>query len=348
MCVAYAEQSVCAKTDEKKIIGDIVEQAACRDLDVGEKKVVNFETSDSPSTVEHKYILEKVKPDEYRVKLNLHFKEDKMFPDKPTKVGRRMQTRINKCLEDINPKLRGPDGEKLKIELIPWAEKHLPEYKDIKSLISVTNDKEAMPHSHGYRSNEECSVILHELLHLMGLVDEYPYREEDMFKADCRAIGPADSVMQEVSAVDWESMVVRICSCGDPKKCQAYSKEEIKTMKECPYGYGTMTTGGYFLLKGETADGDRLEAKVVSRIAGIEVPMVEIKPNEFRLPLESVGRIPNSVLYPAHFRSIIFPGCRAKNSVYYSCARDAYHQPWKWVGCREKPAICSDSQEWLK
>jgi len=344
-------QDACDQTDKKKFLKDIVEHEACRDLNVGEKKIVNFDRSSSPSLVEHKYILEKVKPDEYRVQLNLHFKENQIFPDKPTKVGRRMQTRINKCLKEMNPKLLGPHGEKIKIELVPWAEKNLPKYKEIKSLIWVTEDQELRANSHLYNSQSDCSTILHELLHLLGLADEYRETEYiNSFEKDCRSYGPEDSVMHDHSSAGWELMRVQTCLCDDSKACNTYSKEEIKNMKSCPSPYGTSSFNKYFLTD-TTENGERVEAKNVAGSAkmGISMGEVEELPNSFKIPPQSLGRIPNSVFYPAQYRAIIFPGCQAKNAVYYGCARDSYYRPWKFVGsCNQKPAACNDEREWLK
>jgi hypothetical protein len=57
------------------------------------------------------------------------------------------------------------------------------------------------------------------------------------------------------------------------------------------------------------------------------------------------------LLYPAEFRTIVFPGCRAKNAVFYDCAQystwqaGAIHPRSCTVG---RPAACShESTDWV-
>jgi hypothetical protein len=346
-------RDACFHIDQKKVLSDIIDQEVCRDLNVGESKVVDMSRFSSPTTIAHKYILEKVKPNEYKVKLNLHFRENQILQDRPKKLGQKMQTKINQCLARQNPKLLGPNGEKLTIELVPLAEKHLPKYKEIKSFIFVDDDETVRQNSHLYTKQIDCAVILHELFHLMGLVDEYQELEKiKSFEQDCRSFGPDDSIMTSKIPPDWEEMEELTCNCDLGLACTPYSKEEIKRMTSCPAPYGTYTAKGYFRRE-LNENGERVKGEPANVFSNKirEVPEEALKPNEFRLPPRSLesGRSPNSILYPAHFRAIVYPGCKAKNSVYYDCARDAKYRPFKIVGsCNQKPAACKDPKEWLK
>jgi hypothetical protein len=66
-----------------------------------------------------------------------------------------------------------------------------------------------------------------------------------------------------------------------------------------------------------------------------------------------------SLLFPAHFRVIVEPGCAELNSVYYACAKNAYlastvSEALKALnltemGCLPKPPECADGKfDWLK
>lgn len=342
-------RDICFQLDQRKALNDVIEHEACRELNVGEQKTVSFSAFESPTSMEHKYILEKIKPDEYKIKLNLSFKENQFFPDEPTKVGRKMQTRINKCLKEMNPKLLGPSGEKITIELLPWAEKHLAKYKDIKSTIFLDNERNKRAYSNMYPSQISCTTILHELFHLMGLVDEYKEFELiHSFEKDCRSFGPDDSIMANSVAARRISRSVQSCFCRDPKLCKPVSKEEIESLKTCPDGYGTETITKFFI---KDSNMNWVEEKIEGD--GFRVGMSGMSPPPISFSLrpdfDSSGRIQNSILYPAQFRAVIFPGCKAKNKTYYGCARDAYYRPWKIVGsCNQRPPACNDESEWLK
>lgn len=339
--VSYAHDA-CFHVDQKKALSDVIEYEACRELNVGEEKIVNFSASASPSTVEHKYVLERINKDEYKIKLNLLFRGNKIFQDKPKKMGRKMQTRINKCLEEMNPKLLGPDREKITIELIPWAEKHLDKYKEIKSIVFV-DDKVERQNSHLYESQIDCDTILHEIFHLLGLVDEYKETLNILpFEKDCRSIGPNDSVMRDSASARRVVRSVSTCECSDTKLCKSFSEEEVKALKSCPSGYSTFTLSTYFI-KDPKGSGNWVEETANEYRPGKSGTIFTLP------PVFDSERITDSVLYPAHFRAVIFPGCKAKNAVYYSCARDAYFRPWKVVGtCSQKPAACRTESDWLK
>ncbi|MNS77471.1 hypothetical protein D3C72_1110530 [compost metagenome] len=131
------------------------------------------------------------------------------------------------------------------------------------------------------------------------------------------------------------------CNCPSGKICSIPSSAEIAKMKSCP------------------PDFFRSESNFkVNRVQGINMGQmmpagslmagfVEMK--GFVLSDGPTARPENSVLYPAQFRTITSPGCFAKNSLYYSCARDAYSRPFKFRGnCHAKPKECSDTQDWLR
>jgi hypothetical protein len=58
-----------------------------------------------------------------------------------------------------------------------------------------------------------------------------------------------------------------------------------------------------------------------------------------------------SLLYPAQFRAVLYPGCRSQNEVYLDCATNAYRRPELGRGprCFSRPSQCSaGSTEWIR
>ena|GEM_PF-3656082 len=342
--VSFAHDA-CFHVTKKMELADLVEHTACKDLEVGEKKTVNFNESSSPSGIEHKYVLEKTAPNTYKAKINLEFHDTKFISGKPSKLGRRMQARINECLKENNPKLIGPNGEKLTIELVPPAEKHLPEYADIKTSITVDTKPVRRAHSHYYGIKSSCSTVMHELFHLMGLTDEYQEVEYILpFEQDCRSYGPEDSIMSDSSSTsrDGPSGYIMSCMCTKPEGCQTYPQSQFEGQSTCPPDYKLHVMYG-------SGSPESLKSMFAITRLGTGMMMAAKPIQQILLGVRPSAKTPNSLLYPAHFRAIIFPGCKAKNSIYYKCADESYIRPLKYIqSCSNKPKVCSDPTEWLK
>jgi hypothetical protein len=89
---------------------------------------------------------------------------------------------------------------------------------------------------------------------------------------------------------------------------QTLSSEENIT--QCPSGFTEYT---------ETTDD------VKENEAKLNLPGKLDQKNEMiLLKIQKIPPVNSSILYPAQFRALISPGCRKENSLYYSCAQNAY------------------------
>lgn len=152
---------------------EIFDDINCSELSIGQTKLVNYEHSESPTSLEHKYIIERVGTNEYKLKLNLKFQENTLWPMENSELDKTIRRNINNCLDEINPRLKGPDNVSLNIEILEPNSENKKKYKKIESVITVSDTPVKREHSHFYSLQSSCPVIIHELLHLMGLVDEY-------------------------------------------------------------------------------------------------------------------------------------------------------------------------------
>jgi hypothetical protein len=335
-------------------LGNILETASCGELSIGQTKVVNFDGS-SPTTVEHKYALDRTRENEYTVKLNLIFQADSVASGQNNELDTKMRSRIKKCLEWINPHLIGPNSKHLKFELIDSALSNSSEYKDIKTLITVSEKAISRENSKHYSLETSCPVIAHELLHLTGLTDEYQETDNiKWYEKDCRSMGPPDSIMAnheegtDLNEGDpWN--IITGCRCKG-SNCKEYSEAQAQKLRTCPPNYEMVKT--YAKLAKESSMTPEEFAKLLLGVTqdgmgtGIGKPKIK---NGILLSIVPSARIPNSFLYPAHFQAIVYPGCKAKNSLYYSCARDSYYRPYNYIeGCHSKPTDCGDPEKWLK
>ncbi|MEK6623708.1 MAG: hypothetical protein AABY86_01985, partial [Bdellovibrionota bacterium] len=276
----------------------------CVSLALGEAK--SIDSSDLGTGLPSKYRLKKTGNKTFVAQLNLNFKtaQGKNNPA----LDARYRGKVTQCLNRVNGQLKGPDGQSLKIELGP---KNGPTAAPPVAIRIQTADYRS--NSANWESDIRCDMVLHELLHLLGLVDEYEetlsgYTTDDdgnfglhetgaasdsaLF--NCRAIGPEDSIMNN----------------------QDKALEASGFTFNCPEG--AVDGEGCDFLPTATADADS-----------------------------------PSLLQTAHFNAIVNPGCGSKNRIYYKCAQYSYQttRDRYSVGCKRdtRPPECSDnSTRWLE
>lgn len=202
------------------------------------------------------------------------------------------------------------------------------------------------PNAGAYPVGLECSGILHETMHLLGLVDEYhdtPNLHDPLM--DCRPAAPRDSIMSndreaEAATKTQTAWAVEMCKC--PVKGSACWKlAEKNNGKKCPEGTTSFLQNFDPRIKTSLNALNSDEAFVLDE---------RRQPNGVAPP----GR--DSVLYPAHFRAITEPGCADVNSTYYSCVANAYRSSTSATfadpegkGCLPKPTACQwGSFQWLQ
>ncbi len=98
-----------------------------------------------------------------------------------------MYARTQMCLNQIQPYLKGPEGESFVLRMASETE---AAQSPLKRVIQVTQ-KQGRGHSSLWQAQWGCPEIMHEVFHLVGLVDEYA----DSPNYGCRALGPEDSIM---------------------------------------------------------------------------------------------------------------------------------------------------------
>ncbi len=139
--------------------------------------------------------------DHYEVVLNLRFVDRRS--EWGTKASEKMRERVSFCYRQISPYLNGPNGETMTLRLADERDDQLlpPEIE-----IGVNSYMLRMTATE-WDTEHDCSALVHESLHLLGLVDEYrdslsrnPRIQDhsESFKQtlhDCRPRGPLDSIM---------------------------------------------------------------------------------------------------------------------------------------------------------
>ena len=187
---------------------------ACNEIRRGEWTVVNKSAAfyDNIS-----YALTRENDDSYRAVLSLNFTDLGTGANSPE-----MMAKVRQCLNGAAPFLNGPvrgqSGEdyRLKIDVISWEEaERLPlAARPRRNSIRVAPPGSAN-NVRNYAQDIGCDTIIHEVMHLMGLCDEYP-GERDGYP--CRPVGRPSSLMRNESVAFSESVPQQMtCACNTPQ-----------------------------------------------------------------------------------------------------------------------------------
>lgn len=255
----------------------------CLPLPVGQSRIINAEDNSSPTLVKQKYRLSRTAAKEFQVDINMSFT--------PADKDVEMKKHVQKCMDKTNGKLLGPDSQKLTLKLT-------------NDSAVPSNGIEVMPE--GHRSNSlqwetgiDCETVTHEMMHLLGLVDEYQEK--------------------------WLGNVYH------PDTGQISRYED-----------------------GPGEKGSKYETVFNCRVHGPDNSLMSHQGDAFTAvngKFLGLFKTRNTLLYPAQFNAIAFPGCMSKNKTYYLCSRYAYETSNAHYGggCSSgKPTACQDGKTWLE
>ncbi len=173
-----------------------VQDEDCSELKVGAPaKIIRRDFISSLSGVSQSFQISRDSETEFTAEVNLRFKTELLINTETA------LQEAQSCLTDFQPFLLGPNNEKLKIK-ISKSMYLKPQEVSLGKVILNSPDQFTYPLN--------CGLVLHEVLHLFGLVDEYDQnvstpellrrtnRLGDQLRAkyDCRVIAKEDSVMK--------------------------------------------------------------------------------------------------------------------------------------------------------
>ena len=217
----------------------------CQDLSLGDKRVI----SPDPGGIREGYALEKIGDKKFKISFQVNF----VTTDSSNVSPVDLKKRVDNCMERVNKVAEGPDGNKFELSVLTRDEALLVDKSERPPLVDIEIAKAgARSNSGAYASDIDCGTILHELLHLTGLVDEYaekkrgfyvhPHTGEVVSGAtpevisnqqlkfeplynSCRSMAQTQSIMASSDgALDFSESNPKICECdSDPKllgQCQ--------------------------------------------------------------------------------------------------------------------------------
>ena len=122
------------------------------------------------------YSVKKTQKNEYEVTMNIDFKILKDEKDNiDSNAVSNMYKNVNECLQKSNPFMNDSSGRKMNLKVINTKEaSKLPKNNRPKvNNIYIRDDSFERVNVKNYNQNMNCATIIHELLHLTGLHDEY-------------------------------------------------------------------------------------------------------------------------------------------------------------------------------
>ena len=230
-----------------KLWDEIDEVGRCTELKVGETRVLDFDSS--KKNVSHYHSVKKVSDNEYKATLAVEFNTDDSAKNKE------YFDKVKECIASTSEYFKSPDGTSMSVDIISKEENdNLPRGEKLNLVDIGLQGKGARSHSRAYAADIDCPTITHEVLHLMGLADEYHenvdkvyYNEEtkeayheDYFPKskdkknyktqiaynDCRAISKTPSVMSSQNAMFRDSVKEKVtCECKSDS-CKSFMQNE--------------------------------------------------------------------------------------------------------------------------
>lgn len=225
----------CKPEDELKPIDDILKKlnttqnvSGCAPLEPGQHKIFSKDNSNYYSTAN--YTLKREADGNYQAVLNVDFSKGGGSVS-PTE----MLNRARNCLAIAAPHMKSPDGKTMELVLLtPGEISKLPgneRPKPNKISIEVANYG---TNAAKYAENVNCATITHEMLHLLGLCDEYKEDRPEYAKYswNCRVVSKAPSIMRDLGVFDKAVGGVLNCNCAGEtcSNIMKASDEGLKTL----------------------------------------------------------------------------------------------------------------------
>ena len=258
------------------------------------------------SSSDRRYVLRRVDSGQgqtphYEAALNLEFWSREGSPAEGQIEA--VQQQLNQCLRRVQNGLRGPNGERLSLKL---SDPQAPTTR-----IQVF-EAGARSNSVQWAADADCGTMVHEVLHLLGLCDEYPEV----------TIGYIDLAGAVVRSEDlWRDI---------PEMLEALPEEHHEFVNFAGFEFSCRAT-------------HEAPSVMAHQFDEIFAPIWREGATE-----KNLSQLPGrSLLMPGHWDAIIYPGCLKYNHRYYECSQFAYILTPPGEPCPRSPRFCRDG-EWLK
>lgn len=236
----------CKPEDDLKPIEEIIHRvekinkvATCQPLRPGDHRV--FEQLNSNYYGTGDYLLKRKNDGNYQAIVNVKFQSGsgRLSPQE-------MMNRSKNCLAKASPYMKGPQGELLELTIMTQEEINgLPRKQRPKENVITVEGPDFGTNAASYAEDVDCDTITHEMLHLLGLCDEYGETREkygDMW--NCRVVTKAPSIMRELSVFNKAVPQNLSCDCKS-LPCSSVMKSSNEDIKKLYTGQTALNVIDY-------------------------------------------------------------------------------------------------------
>jgi hypothetical protein len=208
-----------------QVISDHRKLLTCIDLKAGEAKVVSHRDG-APSGIGGNYTLRKKENGDHEIVVGIDIVADNFGVKKED-----MFERIQQCMTAVSPYMNGPDGTNLDFKILNTDEiKKLP----VSEMPRINNVSIQAPgsrsNSASYKADIDCPTITHEVLHLLGLCDEY---NGTLDGYTCRAVAAIPSVMSSQNqAFRYGVAQTYDCKCRPGSICERVKNQNNSALAD--------------------------------------------------------------------------------------------------------------------
>lgn len=153
-----------------------------------------------------------------RVALNINFAqaEGALAAGVTRVAGATMMARARGCMQAVSGLIKGPTGEPMIFDLLTPAEAdRMPiGVRPKANTVTIDHAADVRSNAANYAHDVGCPTIVHEILHLVGLCDEYPGEGDGYI---CRSVPSQNNVMADTFQAFNASVPRRLtCECNTP------------------------------------------------------------------------------------------------------------------------------------
>lgn len=216
-----AFQEIAAKLQETEKV------SKCAELNPGQHKVFKKDRNAHYST--GSYLLKRKQDGNYQAILNVKFTQGA-----GSVTSQEMLARSKRCLAEASPFMKGPQNQNIELLVFsPEETNSLPsDERPAVNNVSIEGPNFGT-NAAAYNEKVDCATITHEILHLMGLCDEYEETrpEYTRFGWNCRVITKAPSIMRDLSVYGKAVGQTLTCNCTT-NTCRAVmnSSDDLKKL----------------------------------------------------------------------------------------------------------------------
>ncbi len=339
-----------------------VQNSVCRELGAGESEFISQEPNESPTHVARRYRITRDSENTnlYTAEVNLNFiltqsraeqryghtghDHPALFRAQNDEQRASFINRTRYCFESVDGKLRSPNGTQLRLRIGSHDSAVSP------SHVQISNN-EIRSNSQGWAGRIDCATIVHEVFHLLGLVDgyretiktvlprtqaKYPALPEGVtpsrYMYDCRRIEPNTSVMHNQENALSNRYSIIFCPVSGDERPRGQKVDSVPV--RCPNG--NFPANSFANINRVAFD---IKVRTYSRPAATTpVPKGRVSSTPYRGAhyFYSESGPVETPLTDEQMSFITKPSCLTESANYISCSQNAYRTR-TLRGCVEAP-----------